>query len=140
MSDPENKTLPIPQSRSTAGLERTGGLTEYAHGLLQRLRLALEAEPRYSNDARVVPLVDLCGAIQLIQAGAANLCDVGRLDWLTSQHPPGATIRHCIDNVHRGTGIGSRAAMDDAMLSNVKIEGSPLVGDPSRMEGSTHDD
>src|SRR3990172_9772285 len=63
-------------------LERMDDLTEYASELLKRLRLAMEAEPRYSADARVVSLADLCGAIQLIQAGEADFRDVERLDWL----------------------------------------------------------
>lgn len=101
-------------------LARTAELTDYASGLLHRLHMAMDAEPRHSPDARVIPLVDLCGAIQLIQAGVANLHDVERLDWLTSQHPPGVRINHCINGRVRGIGIGSRAAIDDAIVKGEK--------------------
>ena len=95
-------------------------LTEYASELLKRLRVAMEAEPRYSADARVVSLADLCGAIQWIQAGEADFRDVERLDWLVRQHPPGATVNTWINDAHRGAGHSSRGALDDAMMrSNV---------------------
>jgi len=109
-------------------------LTAYAEGLLKRLRIALEAEPRHSPDARIVALTDLCGAIQLIQAGAANLRDVERLDWYTSQWPAGTLLHQAIQHKVAGSGVGARAALDDAMMrSNVVIEGLP-AGSPARME------
>jgi len=120
MTDKTEVNLPIPQSRSTAGLERMSALPEYASELLKRLRKAMEAEPRHSADARVVSLVDLCGAIQLIQAGAANLRDVERLDWYTSQWPAGTLLHQAIQHTVAGSGVGARAALDDAMMrSNV---------------------
>lgn len=64
-------------AKANAGLERgCGELAEYTTGLTARLRLAIEAEPRYSNDARVVPLVDLCAATQAVQEHAAALRDI----------------------------------------------------------------
>ena len=112
----------IGESVWTAVLERMDDLlTEYASELLKRLRVAIEAEPRHSADARVVSLADLCGAIQLIQAGEADFRDVERLDWLVRQHPPGATVSTWINDAHRVTGHGSRGSLDAAMMrSNVK--------------------
>ena len=111
------------RSHSNAGLERDGDLTEYADGLLNRLRIAMGA--RHSPDARIVSLADLCGAIQLIQAGSANLRDVQRLDWMSKQHTPGATVTYTVNKEPRGTGIGSRRAIDNSMeRSNVELSGN----------------
>ena len=93
----------------------------YAKELLNRLRECVESGRENKNE-RIVPLIDLLGAIQLIQSGAKNLEDVERMNWCQMQHPVGAIVHHAIDHQVVGSGIGARSAIDNSIRHNSKGE------------------
>lgn len=85
------------------------GLPGYAHDLLETLfRIVAKSSLR---DERTVPLLDLMGSIQLIQAGLPNLHDAERMEQLMRI---GAVWNVRVDGEIVGTG-NIREAMDQAI-------------------------
>lgn len=116
-------TAPIrSDSKLTAdavGIGSTGlfGLELHAAELYERLQKAVASQ---RNGRCEVALEDLCGAIQLIQAGQSNLRDADRMNYLETMVAdwPGVLMRKMPDAVFYGPEVSIRMTVDVAMSND----------------------
>lgn len=93
------------------------GLELHAAALYERLQKAVAGQRHGRCE---VPLEDVCGAIQLIQAGQSNLRDAERLNYLETMVAdwPGVLMRKMPTAVFCGPQVSIRDTIDVAMSND----------------------
>ena len=97
------------------------GLELHAAALYERLQKAVAGQ---HNGRCVVPLEDVCGAIQLIQSGQSNLRDAERLNYLETMVAdwPGVLMRKMPTAVFYGPQVSIRDTIDVAISNDPNSE------------------
>lgn len=100
------------------------GLELHAAELYERLQKAVVSQ---RNGRCEVALEDLCGAIQLIQAGKSNLRDAERMNYIETMVAdwPGVLMRKMPDAVFYGPEVSIRMTVDVAMSNDPNSELNP---------------
>lgn len=122
------------QTAPLVRVESTGlfGLELHSAELYERLQKAVAIQ---RNGRCEVALEDLCGAIQLIQAGQSNLRDAERMNYLETMVAdwPGVLMRKMPDAVFYGPEVSIRMTIDVAMSNDPNAPGErPLADSDAR--------